>query len=576
MNKKEYLKSNSVRLIGALMLTSCAISPVFSQGYITPPMVDVPTGSFMMGAEHGPDYAKPMHRVEVKAFRMAKYSVTVAEFRRFVEDTGYNPAPACKDYIGKNWLSSPGGKGSASWDNHRFLYSDYQPVTCITWQEANAYAAWLSDKTGNDYRLPTEQEWDYAQKANTTSRYFWGDDLDLTQACDYGNFADHTGEYIPSKEYGASYVGFLEHANCDDGEPYISIVGLYRANPFGLYDMVGNIHHFNGSCYYDGYAERTEQEMDPTQCETIAQSGNNWHSLPTPAAERGSYPRLGAAPLSTMGFRLAMDGHGNTHDASTDMFEKRLNDAQKHRLTTRPRLPEPPNNLQLIKKSENNFILSWQPSDDPRVTGYQIYRAKGPYAHLLGGFYQDHYEKFKTVKAKDNHIKVTLPKSVDSFRVVAETAKLTSLPSEPAFIAYSHQVEIPGRIAMNETTGLKFTRLQKSRRKNNPSPYYISKNDDGFEQPLVTADFAINVKEPGWYYLNYRGSSGQEGKFFTVWNKSKRLVNVSYNKDIDDKTSKRHRVYLEQGQQMLQLSFKREGWDNWYLNWLELNEINAK
>ena len=285
MLNKTSVYSISNTAVKILLLSAATVLPSWGQDHIVPPMVNIPTGKFMMGSESGTASAKPMHSVSIQAFQMGKYPVTVAEFRKFVEDTGFNPKANCKDHLGKRWLGGPTDIGTARWDKHRYTNSDYLPVTCINLQDANAYADWLSDKTGIQYRLPTEQEWEYAAKANTTSRFFWGDDTTMTQACLYGNFADQSGEYIASKQYGASYVGFLEYANCDDGEAYNSIVGLYRPNPFGLYDMVGNVSQLLNTCYYaDGYKLRTKDEMDLSKCEFIAHRGNTWHYPPQPLA----------------------------------------------------------------------------------------------------------------------------------------------------------------------------------------------------------------------------------------------------------------------------------------------------
>ena len=577
MKTKNLLFTNKIKPLSTLIFSCCVIAQVQSQDYISPPMIDIPAGSFEMGNNEGPDYVRPVHLVNVEPFRMAKYSITVAEFRKFAQDTGFNPAANCKDHMDEGWFSpTEDSDNKGSWDKHRFMVSDYQPVTCITWEQAQQYARWLSQKTGRAYRLPTEQEWDYALKANTTSRYFWGDDHDLTQACKYGNFADHTGEYVPSKEYGASYVGFIGHTNCDDGEPYISIVGLYRPNPFGLYDMAGNVHHFNNSCFYEGYEKRSEKEMDITQCEYIAQSGNMWHAVPTVVAERGSYPRVGGKPLSTMGFRLAMDGHGESSDMTTTQFEKALASAQSQRLATRPKLPQAPTHIQLIKAEGNQFELRWQPSEDPNITGYEIYRSTDNFAHFLGGYYKKYYKKIKTVKSTTNRLVVTLPKGQGSYRVVAVSKDITSLPSEPVFVTPKHRINIPGRIMMNDISTLSNALLAKSQRQDNPEPYYIVSYDDGFEQTIVTANFNIDVQKTGWYNMNYRGNSMQEGKFFSVWSGNRLLTNVKYNKAIDDKTSGRHQVYLEKGNHNLELSFVRPGWDIWTLTWLEFNLSDEK
>ena len=140
----------------ALLFSASAIPTVWAQDYINPPMVNIPAGSFMMGLIGGEDKAKPVHLVTLPAFQMAKYPVTVAEYRLFVNASGYQPNQTCNDHMSENWFSSPDDDiGSASWDKHRFQKSEFQPVTCVNYQDATAYASWLSEK--NRYTIPTTE-----------------------------------------------------------------------------------------------------------------------------------------------------------------------------------------------------------------------------------------------------------------------------------------------------------------------------------------------------------------------------------------------------------------------------------
>jgi formylglycine-generating enzyme required for sulfatase activity len=537
-------------------------------------MVNIPAGKFLMGTEVGATSAKPIHSVSVQAFQMAKYPVTMAEFRKFAEDTGFNPEAECLDHLDKNWLSGPTNIGTASWDEHRYIESEYQPVTCMLREDANAYADWLSGKTGIKYRLPTEQEWEYSAKANTTSRYFWGDDPTMSQACLYGNFADQSGEYIASKQYGASYVGFLEYANCDDGEAYHSIVGLYRPNPFGLYDMDGNVSQHLNTCYYeDGYKERSKVEMDLSKCEFTATRGNTWHYPPQPLAVRGRNKKTWK-PFSGSGFRLAADGYNDHVATSTIIFETALKNAQKQRLATRPNLPSAPKNLQLVKLKNNKYKISWQSNNDLRVEGYEIYKSISPYSHLNGGFYQNYYVKVQTVNATKNSIILNLPDEGGSFRVVTKINKLTSLPSQPAVYVKPKTVNIPGRINMHDSIALENVHLVYRKAKDDkPEVYYLSKFNKAFEQPLVTTTFNVNVEKSAWYHLNYRGNSFHTKSFFKLWQNNTLVGDIDYDPKIDDKSSNRHRVLLEKGIHTMQLSIMHEGFDYWSMTWLELVEI---
>ena len=558
-----------------LLLSLGASFVTVAAEHIVPPMVNIPAGEFVMGTTGGEKQAQPAHKVSLSAFQLGKYAVTVAEFRHFAQDTGYSPEHTCNDFIDAEGLRGPEHKGSGRWDKHRYSYSDYQPVTCISWQDANHYAAWLSEQTGQHYRLPTEQEWEYATKANTTSRYFWGDDPLQTDACQYGNFADLSGEQVNNQLYGYSNKGFIGHLNCDDGEAYNAIVGLYRPNPFGLYDMVGNVSQFLNSCFNpQGYVSGAT--VDTASCEFIATRGGNWHYPAQPHSNRGRFKREGWNVAAGIGFRLAMDGHSDAVLPASQKFEQQLHQAQQAHLATRAPLLAAAQNLRLVHQPDGKLLLSWQHSVDKRVTGYDIYRSKIKLAHLLGGFYQQHYEKAYTVGADSTQLEVALPESAGSFVVVARSETGSSLPSNKAlWLPEQPPVAIPGRIEMQQLTQLNNAPLYYfPADETKPARYLVFKTNKATEQQLVTLRFDTQVVKSGWYQLHYKGSSFQKGAFFQLWQGRKLAGTASYERGIDDSVSKRHKVYLEAGAQPLQLTILREDFDRWGLSWLEFTALN--
>lgn len=543
--------------------------------HIVPPMVNISAGEFVMGTTGGEKQAQPAHKVSLSAFQLGKYAVTVAEFRHFAQDTGYSPEHTCNDFIDAEGLRGPEHKGSGRWDKHRYSYSDYQPVTCISWQDAYNYAAWLSKQTGLQYRLPTEQEWEYATKANTSSRYFWGDDPLQTQACQYGNFADLTGEQVNNQLYGYSNKGFIEHLNCDDGEAYNAIVGLYRPNPFGLYDMVGNVSQFLNSCFSpQGYVSGAA--ADTASCDFIATRGGNWHYPAQPHSNRGRFKREGWNVAAGIGFRLAMDGHSDVVASSSEVFERQLHRAQHAHLASREPLLAVVENLSLTGRADGKLILSWQPAADKRVTGYDIYRSTIKLAHLVGGFYQQHYEKAYTVGAESTQLHVTLPKSAGSFLVVSRSETGSSLPSDKAlWLPEQPPVAIPGRIEMRQLAQLNNAPLYYfAASEDKPERYLVFKTNKATEQQMVTLRFDTEVAKAGWYQLNYKGSSFQNGAFFQLWQDRKLAGTVNFERGIDDSVSNRHKVYLEAGKQPLELTILREDFDRWGLSWLEFTALN--
>jgi formylglycine-generating enzyme required for sulfatase activity len=185
-------------------------------GVGTPEMVFIPPGSFVMGTSEEEDeregmaerlrkWSKPQHTVTLRrGFYMAKYPVTRGEFAAFIADTGYEAA-------GSRWRE-PG-----------FPQTDRDPVVYVSADDVDEYVRWLSRKSGGQYRLPSEAEWEYAARAGTTTARFWGDGWDLA----------------------ASFL------NTDRGGTYP--VGSFKPNAFGLCDMLGNVWEWVADQWHDNY-----------------------------------------------------------------------------------------------------------------------------------------------------------------------------------------------------------------------------------------------------------------------------------------------------------------------------------
>ena len=197
-----------------------------------PVMVRVPPGSFMMGSPDSEadrlDNEGPVHEVTIAySFAVGKYEVTRGEFARFVAETDYAPDNRC-------WLEpTTGWSTEHNWRNPGFSQTDNHPVVCMTWFDAKAYVAWLSEKTGDEYRLLTETEWEYVARAGTTTPWYWGDSSE--RQCRYANARDAS-----TRRSGA--VG------CNDGYAYTAPVGSYQENLFGVHDMSGNVFEWVEDC----------------------------------------------------------------------------------------------------------------------------------------------------------------------------------------------------------------------------------------------------------------------------------------------------------------------------------------
>ncbi len=225
-----------------------------------PEMMPIPAGSFMMGvsseeeerhkvSESLKGRAQPVHRVTIaRSFAMGRYPVTVAQFRAFVDETGYQAPESCTNQrLNDGHFIYEKARGY-SFRSPGFAQGDNYPVVCVSAEDAEAYADWLSKKTGRNYALPSEAQYEYALRAGTTTSYFWGEDR--TEACKYSNQPDLAqGRAMAGAPMGPDY-----RFQCDDGFAYTSPVGHYLPNAWGLYDMQGNIWEWVADCLNNSHA----------------------------------------------------------------------------------------------------------------------------------------------------------------------------------------------------------------------------------------------------------------------------------------------------------------------------------
>ena len=209
-----------------------------------PTIMVVPAGSFSMGSPVGErgryDNEGPIHPVSIpEAFGVGVYEVTRGQFREFVKDSGHDAGEACWTYEERRWRERAG----RSWRFPGYAQTEQHPVVCVNWDDANRYVEWLSVKTGQLYRLPTESEWEYAARAGTKTTYYWGEGMeDGWRQCRYANGADLR-------------TGLFWRAGCDDGHEYTAAVGSYLPNTFGLHDMLGNVWEWTQDCWSDDYSD---------------------------------------------------------------------------------------------------------------------------------------------------------------------------------------------------------------------------------------------------------------------------------------------------------------------------------
>ena len=240
--------------------------------------VTVQKGCFDMGSpdsEAGrfPDEG-PVRNVCVKAFDLGQYEVTQAEWRRVM--------------IFPNDSDPSFAKGD-----------DRLPVEQINWYEARRFVRLMSLFGRGTYHLPSEAEWEYAARAGTTTSRYWGDNID--EGCAYENIADQSLKKLAPQNVSV-------FANCDDGYSWTAPVGSFKPNPWGLYDMLGNVANWLKDCYADNYSGAPADGSPNTAgpCTHRIFRGGAFNNSPryTRSANRNNY-FITEGRYAKIGFRVA-------------------------------------------------------------------------------------------------------------------------------------------------------------------------------------------------------------------------------------------------------------------------------
>lgn len=190
----------------------------------------------------GPEMIRPSSTPQIKEFSIGVSEVTRGEFRKFVE---------AKKSISGKCIDNSGEETEKTWENIG-EQDNTHPVVCVSWNDAQGYVNWLTGQTGKTYKLPDEDQWEYAARAGTNTAYFWGDDI--KKGCQYAN-----SRRICGNEYS-----------------FTSPVKRWKPNSFGLYDVTGNVWEwvesktFSGCGFRGGsYSEDSDNKL------TISYHGNS-------------------------------------------------------------------------------------------------------------------------------------------------------------------------------------------------------------------------------------------------------------------------------------------------------------
>jgi formylglycine-generating enzyme required for sulfatase activity len=222
--------------------------------------VRIPEGSFTMGQAKGDQSAAPQRTVTVRAFAIGQYPVTVGEWKACVAGGGCDFTPRMANADGRT------------------------PVHNVSWDDAQQYIVWLSRSTGIKYRLPTEAEWEYAARAHTSTRYWWGDNV------------------------GAMLANCSDCGGSQDAKTPLP-VGSFKPNPFGVHDVHGGVAQWVADCWFPNYqgAPADASARDQKNCQKRVLRGGSFRNdrEAITASARGNYDS--SVRYIAHGFRVARD-----------------------------------------------------------------------------------------------------------------------------------------------------------------------------------------------------------------------------------------------------------------------------
>jgi len=234
-----------------------------TNGNLGPKMITLPPDRFRMGDIQGTgkSYEQPVHTVNISnPFAISIFPVTFSEYDEFSKATGRTMA-----------------------DQYKWPRGQY-PVINVNWDDAKAYARWLSKETNKKYRLPSEAEWEYAARAGSTDQYPWGDKIGINNA-----HCNSCGE-TPKKNQ-------------------TSPVGYYPANQWGIYDMIGNVWEMTADCWNYDYinAPKDGSAWITGDCTRLVLRGGSWGDTPNDLRSSTRLRSYAKARTVNIGFRLVSE-----------------------------------------------------------------------------------------------------------------------------------------------------------------------------------------------------------------------------------------------------------------------------
>jgi formylglycine-generating enzyme required for sulfatase activity len=274
-----------------------------------PQMVVIPHGAFRMGApasERGSTEAeRPLRDIRfARGLAVARTEITIGDFRRFVDATGYRPRSARRGYsmVYDERSGNFVRRGRVDWtrDHRGAAAREDMPVVHVSAKDASAYADWLAERTGHRYRLPSEAEFEYALRAGSDAAYPWGNGAPPAGA---GNFTGQGDRSLSGRAWHNAFRGYA------DGAWGPAPVGRYRAGRFGLHDMAGNVSEWVADCWHTSYrrAPRDQRAWVNPGCRQRAVRGGSWASSPDQTRSAWRSGLDADTTNARIGFRVVRD-----------------------------------------------------------------------------------------------------------------------------------------------------------------------------------------------------------------------------------------------------------------------------
>jgi formylglycine-generating enzyme required for sulfatase activity len=291
--------------------TSTAVNTINRECRNCPDLVTIPAGTALLGASATDPFRKADELPErtfaiARPFAVSRSEITRAEFEAFVRATHREIQGKCLTDRREpgNWQLDD----ATTFRDPGFAQSDDHPVACVSWDDANAYIAWLNTQTSGGYRMLTEVEWEYVARAGAgqNSIYPWG--ANAADGCAFANGFDRIALVHYANMDRSGYDAF-DPMDCSDARLNTAPVGSYAPNAFGVYDMIGNVSEWVDDCFTATHDALNSSGASPTidggACARRIAKGGSWGTLAHNLRVADRFPYAPGHRDDSIGIRVA-------------------------------------------------------------------------------------------------------------------------------------------------------------------------------------------------------------------------------------------------------------------------------